>query len=285
MLAIIAAFAMAPGCSIPGAVPGAELTEEFNQTYALPLGGLVEIENMNGGVSVSVWDRPDVWVHATKRTLYGSEELGKVAIEVESGDLLQIRTVHREVSTRVSVEYDIRVPESATISRVTTSNGPIRDEGVTLYGDLTTSNGPITVIQAVGNVIARTSNGAIDVRDLAGSVRATTSNGRIIILDTERVLEAETSNGEIIAELRTVESDGVSLRTSNGRITLGLPANLPLDLDLETSNGRIVVDDPTIGIQAPSGTSFTGPIGGGGPTVSVRTSNADIVLDRPPLAA
>jgi DUF4097 and DUF4098 domain-containing protein YvlB len=285
MLAIVAAFAMASGCSIPGGVPGAQVTEEFNQTYPLPQSGLAEIENRNGGVEVAVWDRPEVWVHATKTTQYGSQELAKVDIVVEPGEQLRIRTVERELSARVSVNYEIRVPASATISSATSSNGPIRIEGAALSGDLISSNGPITVSDANGDIEVRTSNGAIDVRDHAGSVRATTSNARIVILDVERFLGAETSNGEIIAEFGTIEISGVTLRTSNARVTLGIPADLSINLDLATSNGRIVVDDPAIGIPAPSGTSFSGAVGGGGPTVTVRTSNADIVVDRPPLSA
>jgi DUF4097 and DUF4098 domain-containing protein YvlB len=141
------------------------------------------------------------------------------------------------------------------------------------------------VNDAAGDIEVRTSNGGIEVRGFSGSVRATTSNGRIVILDVERFLGAETSNGEIIAEFDTIESSGVTLRTSNARVTLGIPADLSIDLDLATSNGRIVVDDPAIGIVAPPGTSFSGPIGGGGPTVTVMTSNADIILARPPLTA
>src|SRR5882672_1249134 len=44
-----------------------ELTEEFHQTYPLNATGRVSIENINGGVRISVWDQNVVKVDAVKR--------------------------------------------------------------------------------------------------------------------------------------------------------------------------------------------------------------------------
>ena len=42
------------------------LTEEFHQTYAITPDGRVELENINGSVHVSTWDRNEVKVDAVK---------------------------------------------------------------------------------------------------------------------------------------------------------------------------------------------------------------------------
>src|ERR1700722_20813441 len=42
------------------------LTEEFHQTYALTAQGRVELDNINGPVHISTWDRDEVKVDAIK---------------------------------------------------------------------------------------------------------------------------------------------------------------------------------------------------------------------------
>jgi len=41
-------------------------TEEFHQTYALASDGRVELENVDGAVHISTWDRDEVKVDAVK---------------------------------------------------------------------------------------------------------------------------------------------------------------------------------------------------------------------------
>src|ERR1700687_872687 len=67
-------------------------TEEFHQTYALTPDGRVELDNINGAVHISSWDRNEVKVDAVKYA-DTKERLDEVKIEVESGkDHLSIRT-------------------------------------------------------------------------------------------------------------------------------------------------------------------------------------------------
>jgi hypothetical protein len=44
----------------------AAFTEEFHQTYALTPDGRVELDNINGDVHISTWDRSEVKVDAVK---------------------------------------------------------------------------------------------------------------------------------------------------------------------------------------------------------------------------
>src|ERR1700732_3617314 len=67
-------------------------TEEFHQTYALTAEGRIELDNINGAVHISSWDRNEVKVDAVKYA-DTKERLDEARIEVDSGkDYLSIRT-------------------------------------------------------------------------------------------------------------------------------------------------------------------------------------------------
>src|SRR5258708_5215449 len=71
-----------------------ELTEEFHQTYPLNATGRVSIENINGGVRISVWDQNEVKVDAVKRA-YKKQRLDEAKVDVSSTpDSHTIRTKH-----------------------------------------------------------------------------------------------------------------------------------------------------------------------------------------------
>jgi hypothetical protein len=68
------------------------VTEEFHQTYALAATGRIELENINGPVHITAWDRNDVKVDAIKRA-WSKDRLQEAKIEVDSSpDSLSIRT-------------------------------------------------------------------------------------------------------------------------------------------------------------------------------------------------
>src|SRR5258708_22702458 len=72
------------------------ITEEFHQTYALTPDGRVELDNINGPVHISSWDRNEVKVDAVKYA-DTKERLDEARIEVDSGkDYLSIRTKYRD---------------------------------------------------------------------------------------------------------------------------------------------------------------------------------------------
>src|SRR5205823_15072135 len=71
---------------------GEEVREEFHQTYPLAADGRVSLENVNGGVHITVSDRNEVQVNAVKRA-YKQERLTEARIDVSSTmDAIRIRT-------------------------------------------------------------------------------------------------------------------------------------------------------------------------------------------------
>src|ERR1700690_4389010 len=68
------------------------VTEEFHRTYALTPDGRVELDNINGDVHISSWDRNEVKVDAVKYA-NTKERLDEAKIEIDSRNgSLSIRT-------------------------------------------------------------------------------------------------------------------------------------------------------------------------------------------------
>lgn len=274
--AVLIAAAVLAGCT---GVPGPEETEEFNRAVPAEPGSGLAVVNRNGGVNVSAWGEDYIAVTAVKRTVYGREELAKVRIEVTEGDPLRIETVHTGMNVRASVDYTIRLPSGVVLRRVESSNGPIELHRVRVAGtELRTSNGPVVVDGAPGSdLAAASSNGGIDLSGVEGYVTATTSNGGITVEDCGGIAGLKTSNGPISTEISAVRGD-VTISSSNGGIALRLAEDLNARVVATTSNGRVTVGDLPLRVSESTGTSVSGLLGVGGPTITVTTSNGGINL-------
>ena len=100
------------------------LTEEFHQTYGLTPDGRIELDNINGAVHISSWDRNEVKVEAVKYA-DTKERLEEATIEIDSEkDSLSIRTKYRDHELNFNwgshnnpagVEYTLTVPRTARL--------------------------------------------------------------------------------------------------------------------------------------------------------------------------
>ena len=97
------------------------MTEEFHQTYAITPDGSIELDNINGPVHISSWERNEVKVDAIKYA-DTKERLEEAKIEIDAGkDYLSIRTKYPEHdhnwnwgshNNPASVEYTLTVPRN-----------------------------------------------------------------------------------------------------------------------------------------------------------------------------
>jgi DUF4097 and DUF4098 domain-containing protein YvlB len=238
---------------------GPELSEEFHQTYPLPPTGLVSIENVNGGVHISVWDQNQVKVDAVKRA-YQRESLDEAKIEVTTtADSVRIRTTYperdetssdrssRRHNSWASVEYSLTIPRQARLDSAGLVNGSLEIDGVE------------------GEVKAACVNGDIKVRGLTGEVKLSTVNGSV---------EASVTKLD--------ESKPVSLNSVNGSLVLTIPAEANAQIKANTVHGRITND---FGLPVNDGEyvghSLKGQIGTGGPIIRLSNVNGPITIKRP----
>jgi phage baseplate assembly protein gpV len=170
----------------------------------------------------------------------------------------------------------VEVPPGAALD-LRTSNGAVTTTGVAGVVDVRTSNGAVTLADLGAGATVRTSNGAVEIAG-SGTLDVETSNGKVIIQGTDATVRASTSNGDLSFE-GTFSGGPQALQTSNNPITVRLPATASFSLDARTSNADVTVDGFSIRTTgAASGGTLQGTVGTGGPSITLRTSNAPIVV-------
>ena len=229
----------------------------FDATYPLAAGGAVSLENINGDVTIEVWDSPEVRIQAVK-SASSRDLLDRLKIDVDADDTsVRIDTIypsnrrsaedrheHSESENRrhMKVEYTLTVPRSAMVDDVDLVNGNLKIVGVE------------------GGVDAETVNGNIVVKDGAGDQSLSTVNGSI--------------------ELYVVNHDpsaSIDMGSVNGELDLYLSGSAGADIRAETVNGRISNE---FGLEVVKGkyvgANLTGSVGGGGSRVDLETVNGPI---------
>ena len=226
-----------------------KLTEEFHQTYAITADGRLELDNINGSVHVSSWDRNEVKVDAVKYA-DTKEKLDEQTIDVSSGaDYLSIRTKYRDHdhsgvhNDPGGVEYTLTVPRTIRLDEIKLINGSLDIAGVT------------------GEVRASCINGRVEAHDLAGRARLSTINGR---LD---------------ARFQHLSGKDIELESVNGSVELTLPSDANAEVEASTVSGGINND---FGLHVNNhrfvGHNLEGKIGSGGTHIKLENVNGRVEI-------
>jgi hypothetical protein len=231
------------------------LTEDFHRVYPLTAQGRVEIENLNGAVHVSGWDRDEVKVDAVK-TARTKERLDEATIEIRADQNdISIRTEYPghdhtfnfgsegEHNNPANVEYTITVPRQARLDAI------------------------------------KLVNGRLDVQNGSGEVRASCVNGRLKAQNLQGPVRLETVNGELDATLDQLPSSEVKLSSVNGSLRVTLPSDARAELKANTVSGNIS-DEFGLPVARHQfvGQSLHGQLGGGGTLVKLSNVNGQIEI-------
>ena len=228
-----------------------QYTEEFHQTYPLAAGGRIELDNINGAVHITAWDRNEVKVDAVKYA--GTKErLDEAKIEVEAGsDSVSIRTKYPNHdhtfnggwNDPAGVEYTLMVPRAARLDEI------------------------------------KLINGQLDIHGVAAEVRASCINGRMLAEGLQCRVKLETINGRMEAHFDRLANSPVELSSVNGSIALILPSDAKAELEASTVSGGI---DDDFGLHVRHhrfvGHDLHGELGGGGTRIRLSNVNGRIEI-------
>jgi len=188
------------------------LTEEFHQTYAITADGRVELDNINGAVHVSTWDRNEVKVDAVKYA-DTKERLDEMKIEIDSGkDYLSVRTKYPNHdhswnwgshNNPGGVEYTLTVPRTVRLDEI------------------------------------KLINGSLDVKGVSGEVRASCINGRLEARDLAGRAQLSTVNGRLEASFQQLAGQTIELTSVNGEVGLTIPSDSNAEVEASTVSGGI----------------------------------------------
>ena len=230
--------------------PRGALTEEFHQTYALTPDGRVELDNINGAVHISSWDRNEVKVDAVKYA-DTKERLDEARIEIDSEkDSLSIRTKYRDHDSNwgshnnpAGVEYTLTVPRTARLDQI------------------------------------KLINGSLDIAGVSGEVRASCINGRLEAHDLAGRAHLSTVNGRLEARFEQLASNSVELNSVNGSVELTIPSDSQAEIEATTVSGGISND---LGLHVNHhrivGHDLRGQLGNGGTHIKLQDVNGRIEI-------
>jgi len=251
---------------ILSALFGQEESEEFSKVLPLKSGGTFSLKNVNGSITITTWMEDKVDIKALKTTKGDPDKLKEVKIEVEaSTNSVSVNTIFPKwKNIRVSVNYEVKVPQGVNLDKVKSTNGSVYITG------------------PVGHTNASTTNGRIELDGAKGAISLSSTNGRIEAVNIRGELDADTTNGTIVLEMISFE-DTIKAKTTNGSITLrvGSLEKVNADFNARTVNGSISLDLPvTLKSMKKSRRSLEGQIGQGGPEISLRTVNGSIKITK-----
>src|SRR5215469_18045832 len=227
-------------------------TEEFHQTYPITSEGRVELDNINGAVHISSWDRNEVKVDAVKYA-DTKERLEEAKIEIDSGkDYLSIRTKYPDHSNNwnwgsrnnpASVEYTLTVPRTAKLDEI------------------------------------KLINGALDITGMTGEVRASCINGRLQAQSLTGRAELSTVNGRLEAKFDQLAGQSVDLNSVNGSLSLTIPSDANAEVEANTVSGNIGNDFGLhVNHHSVVGHDLRGELGNGGAHIKLNNVNGRIEI-------
>jgi len=269
-----------------GAEPAKDTYEEtIDQTFPLTAGGAFTLENRNGSVEYSTWDKDEVRVVAEKRMqldgggwwitrLIGLRStnintdadakalFAKLTVEFSGDERNRTVATHYPDSKDVncSVAYKITAPRKSKV-------------------DLDTTNGNVRVRGVEGEAAVSTTSGSVTVDDVSGRVNAVSTNGRVNIEHATGPVTARTTNGSVSVSLSGgAHLENVEMRSVNGSVHLYVPANAAFSVKAHTVNGSVRCDLPLASVKEQTRKKLDGVVGAGGATVDLSTTNGSVQI-------
>jgi hypothetical protein len=188
--------------------------EVFEKAYSMEGVSKVRVENVNGSIEATAWERPYFKVRAVKRATGGraEETLRLTEIRIRKvGDEIRLETINPKRrrlfgfldfgGSNAHVDYVLQIPGQTTVH-------------------LETCNGRVTANGFTGTFSGDAVNGSIELADIEGPTSASTVNGsvRLAFKGPFKKSRVETVNGSIDVAFQKASSVKYDLETVNGRI-------------------------------------------------------------------
>jgi DUF4097 and DUF4098 domain-containing protein YvlB len=188
--------------------------EVFEKAYSMEGISKVSVENVNGHIDATAWDKPYFKIKAVKTADGGraEETLRLTEIRVRKvGDEIKVETVNPKRQrlfgfldfggSNAHVDYEVQIPANAQV-RFETCNGRVNASGFT------------------GTLSGDAVNGSIELSNVDGPSTASTVNGsvRLTFKGPLKKSRLETVNGSIDVAFDRASSIRYELETVNGHI-------------------------------------------------------------------
>ena len=228
--------------------------EIFEKAYSMDGVTKVQVENVNGHIEATAWEKPYFKLRAVKRAdgSRAEDTLKLTEIRVlKVGDTIKVETVNPKRrrlfgfldfgGSNAHVDYTLQIPAKTEV-RFETCNGKVSATGFS------------------GSLAGDAVNGSIELADQEGPASATTVNGNVRVSFKGPLKKSR-------------------IETVNGSIDVAFEKSSSVRYDLATVNGRIEGDDVGLAVEGKFGPKEArGSFNGGAETLHCETVNGTIRL-------
>jgi hypothetical protein len=257
-------------------------------TVALDADGSVEIDNHEGRIQISTWDRNEVKYTAEVQPEGDAEEVKRTSVEVStSSSRFELRTVHDDSgdddgwgwgngSNIMPVHYTLTVPRTARLS-IEDHESVMEIEGLRADLSIDTHDGPITLRDHEGDVEIESHESALEVDGLTGDLEIDTHDGDIEIAGFRGELDVDNHDAEVDVSFAALD-DEVEIETHDGRATLRLPAGTAFTIDADLGDDADLDGDFDLAAFRDEDNDYRGDVNGGGPRIQLSAHDGDFRL-------
>lgn len=262
----------------------ARADQPWNKVYKLTGKPDVRVDTNDASIEVTSTSAAEV----TARVVTSGYEPDDVRVErdVQNGNRIEIEVRVRRMhwswgDSHRSVHVELVVPREANLD-LHTSDGHIRANGVSGDLHIESADGSIDTSDLKGTIRIHTSDGHIEGSGLDGSLDASTNDGHVRVRGRFDTLRLETGDGSVTAEVLpgSKVSDNWSIHTGDGSVTVRLADGIAAEIEAHTGDGTISSQLPLTVSGILGRKDLRGKLGGGGPTLRIRTGDGSIRLER-----
>ncbi|GHE86791.1 DUF4097 family beta strand repeat-containing protein [Thalassotalea profundi] len=227
----------------------ADVVDQISKSFDVGNSPRLTLQNINGGVKISAWDKKVIEVNATV-TADTQEEREMVSVIIEqTGRRVEIESKYKKSrgykGNSAEVEYKIMVPSFTVLSSIELVNGSLE------------------IKEVQGEIKAELVNGSFKATGVGADVNISSVNGSVSV-----------AYQDDIEELSQIE-----IETVNGAVKLYLPKIVGADVSVETMHGSIKND---FGLLVDKhrfiGRSLDGIIGNGKVNIDIETVNGSVKI-------
>lgn len=270
--------------------------QRISDTVSLDADGSVSIDNHEGSITVTTWDRDAVQYEVEIDAPEDSDQLRNTEIDVDhTSRSLHLATEQRDQGDDSrwfswnnggdipNVHYTLRMPRTARLT-IDDHESEIDVTGLQAELRIDTHEGPITVTDQTGEVTIDSHESRTDLRNITGRLTIDTHDGDVVVENLRGAFELDTHDGS--ADVTFAElTDDVEVDTHDARITLSFPGDAgfalrtdfsddaDLDSDFDIASLRISDDDD-------DEVNYRGAVNGGGPRIELESHDGRFTLRR-----
>jgi len=276
--------------------PAHSQAQRISETVSLAPDGSVSIDNHEGSITVTTWDRDAVQYEVEIDAPEGSDQLRNTVIDVNhSNRSLRLATEQRNRGDNGSwfswndgndipdVHYTVRMPRTARLT-IDDHESDIEVTGLQAELRIDTHEGPIRIADQEGEVTIDSHESRMDLRNLTGRLTVDTHDSDLVAENLRGAFELDAHDGS--ADVSFAElTDDVEIDTHDARITLTFAGDIGFDLetdfnddasldsDFDIANLRISDDDD-------DEINYRGSVNGGGPRIELESHDGRFTLRR-----